>query len=326
MRIAQTLILAVILASACLDQAQTGPVCNRPYILVGSGCCLDDNSDGVCDKDKPICQKPHILVGGQCCPDANENSVCDKDEQPTTTASATTLTVTTVTTATTTSATTSTIVSDRACNRVEDCPSYEQIKCDDDKRVVNDSYGPIMCSKGVCIYKATRDIGAVHCYDWEVCVNNVGCVRKEDTTTTTTSSTVTSSTETTIPKLIQEIFDRIAKRERESAASVVTSTTLPATCFDADGGMKEFIWSGNVTGRFEYNGTFLYDSREYCQSGQNLLEFYCLSGLVQGKVITCENSCIGGKCCVPEGRLCEGDKDCCRGSCQSVGLEQHCVG
>ncbi len=28
------------------------PTCNKPYILVGSACCLDQNDNGICDKDE----------------------------------------------------------------------------------------------------------------------------------------------------------------------------------------------------------------------------------------------------------------------------------
>jgi hypothetical protein len=41
----------LLLISGCISQA---PVCNRPYILVGTGCCLDENNDQICDQDKPI--------------------------------------------------------------------------------------------------------------------------------------------------------------------------------------------------------------------------------------------------------------------------------
>ncbi len=49
MRIA--LFLAALLLSGCLAQT---PVCDRPYILVGSGCCLDEDADRICDRDKPV--------------------------------------------------------------------------------------------------------------------------------------------------------------------------------------------------------------------------------------------------------------------------------
>jgi hypothetical protein len=41
----------VILLCGCVSQA---PTCNQPYILVGDGCCLDENADAICDSDKPL--------------------------------------------------------------------------------------------------------------------------------------------------------------------------------------------------------------------------------------------------------------------------------
>jgi hypothetical protein len=74
-------VVFVLALCGCVSQA---PVCNRPYIVVGTGCCLDENSDAICDVDKPPTTLP-----------------------PTT--STTTQTTTTTTTATTTSTTTSTL-------------------------------------------------------------------------------------------------------------------------------------------------------------------------------------------------------------------------
>ncbi len=54
------LILSILVLSGCYqapDQA-TGQVvkvvCNKPYILVGSSCCLDTNDNRICDKDEII--------------------------------------------------------------------------------------------------------------------------------------------------------------------------------------------------------------------------------------------------------------------------------
>ncbi|GEM_PF-2431270 len=85
-------------------------VCNKPYILVGNSCCLDENDNSICDTDEeqepeaeptvtpkeeePIipepeeepeeqvkCEAPYIQVGTDCCLDADSNQICDKDEQ-----------------------------------------------------------------------------------------------------------------------------------------------------------------------------------------------------------------------------------------------------
>lgn len=62
----RTLIIIIFLASAILlvgagcDSGITGgvvaplqPVCNKPYILVGTDCCLDQNDNSICDLDEP---------------------------------------------------------------------------------------------------------------------------------------------------------------------------------------------------------------------------------------------------------------------------------
>jgi|WetSurMetagenome_2_1015567.scaffolds.fasta_scaffold08718_4 hypothetical protein len=36
-----------------LGMTQKQSVCNTPYILHGSECCIDSNLDGICDKDQP---------------------------------------------------------------------------------------------------------------------------------------------------------------------------------------------------------------------------------------------------------------------------------
>ncbi|GEM_PF-1299982 len=46
------LFLAILLVSGCIGSST--PTCNTPYILVGEDCCLDENDDNICDKDKPL--------------------------------------------------------------------------------------------------------------------------------------------------------------------------------------------------------------------------------------------------------------------------------
>ncbi len=43
------MIVTALLISGCVQQEST---CNKPYIKVGAGCCLDENSNGICDKDE----------------------------------------------------------------------------------------------------------------------------------------------------------------------------------------------------------------------------------------------------------------------------------
>ena len=54
-----------------------------------------------------VCNKPYIQVGSACCLDANDNSICDSDEPSTTTTTVTTTTTTTRSTTTTSTTTTS---------------------------------------------------------------------------------------------------------------------------------------------------------------------------------------------------------------------------
>ncbi len=86
-----SLIILTFLISSCANQPKQ-PVCNKPYILVGNECCLDKDSNSICDKDeskenlkakeepKQTCNKPYIQVGSECCLDKNDNQICDKDE------------------------------------------------------------------------------------------------------------------------------------------------------------------------------------------------------------------------------------------------------
>lgn len=85
------LVLASLLVGGCLQKSPTQTdTCQKPYLKVGNDCCLDRDSNGICDKDeiaKPacpeqkVCDTPYINVGNECCLDANYNRICDKDEQ-----------------------------------------------------------------------------------------------------------------------------------------------------------------------------------------------------------------------------------------------------
>lgn len=47
------LILAVLVLSGCKNSITGGAVvCNKPYILAGNNCCLDENDNKLCDKDE----------------------------------------------------------------------------------------------------------------------------------------------------------------------------------------------------------------------------------------------------------------------------------
>ena len=51
------LLISVILVSGCTSQVSSDNqpqqvTCNKPYILVGTSCCLDQNDNSICDKDE----------------------------------------------------------------------------------------------------------------------------------------------------------------------------------------------------------------------------------------------------------------------------------
>ncbi|MBI3051031.1 hypothetical protein HYY74_01095 [Candidatus Woesearchaeota archaeon] len=83
------LLVTFLLIAGCagIQQQENKIVCNAPYILVGTGCCLDQDSNSVCDKDElkkeevSGCNKPYIQVGTTCCLDKNGNGICDADEE-----------------------------------------------------------------------------------------------------------------------------------------------------------------------------------------------------------------------------------------------------
>ncbi len=59
------LVLSVFLLAGCQAETPTGnaTVCNKPYILVGTSCCLDANDNGICDKDEEAApeEKPPVI-------------------------------------------------------------------------------------------------------------------------------------------------------------------------------------------------------------------------------------------------------------------------
>lgn len=48
-------IIVIIFISGCVQQETT---CNKPYILVGNSCCLDQNDNNICDKDDHLIESP----------------------------------------------------------------------------------------------------------------------------------------------------------------------------------------------------------------------------------------------------------------------------
>ncbi len=65
------LVFALFLVNGC-DEGQTNVVCNSPYIKVGTECCLDQNSNNICDSDE-ISTQPQEYCGDNIC-QSNEKS------------------------------------------------------------------------------------------------------------------------------------------------------------------------------------------------------------------------------------------------------------
>ncbi len=320
-------LLAVLLAAGCVEQPTEATACPRPYLQVGGDCCLDENGDRICDRDKPVCVKPYLQFTDTCCLDADANLICDRDEV-TGEHATTTLPATTTTAApqpeerppdyyppTTT-------LAYRGCLVYSDCKPYEVPGCDGEGRLISDTYGPMGCVGGRCVYRVTKDIGAWHCQDWEVCVPGDGCVRKEATTTTLRTTT----TVTYVYGGFDAITSRLGERYREEQGSLATTTTTTLPCIDPDGGRKYNTRAVNVTGYFGYNKTNVIGASEYCMDDGELLEFYCQSGVLESVTRECVGRCLEGRCCARDGGVCESDRDCCAGSCRPLGLEYHCVG
>ncbi len=121
----KNIILALLLAlvvslSGCVDDgtlekmgksiSENTVVCNEPYMRLGSGCCLDQNQNKICDEDEQLdtppgtneppvtndppvteppvteppaedsCDYPYSKVNGVCCMDHDQNNICDDAE------------------------------------------------------------------------------------------------------------------------------------------------------------------------------------------------------------------------------------------------------
>lgn len=48
------LLVSILLLSGCAPQQTQRSACNRPYISIGTSCCLDDNSNSMCDNEETI--------------------------------------------------------------------------------------------------------------------------------------------------------------------------------------------------------------------------------------------------------------------------------
>jgi|GEM_PF-3775870 len=303
-------VLLCFLALACMEEPKA---CERPYTLVNGDCCLDEDADSICDSDKPVCAVPYINVGSSCCLDINENGACDIDERLLAPRPTQTICTTITTTSTSSSTTTSTTVEPkRDCERLEDCPIFENKSCDSLGRAVTIHTTPIKCGEGECIYRSSKEISAYPCLTGQRCIAGRGCVDPKLFTTTTTTLVYDYS------------FDNIVGRieERAEQAITTTSTTLPG-CTDPDGG-KRYDIRAQASGPFIGNKTFI-SGQDHCTTDRRLREYYCISGELAWRIHECAGDCVDGRCCVPEGNSCSSKKDCCAGDCRSIGLSKYCI-
>lgn len=72
--ILSVLTIAVLVSSGCVQQP-SGPICNPPYIIKGNDCCLDQNSNQICDTDE---QQPPS-VQDHCPSSCDDGDECTKD-------------------------------------------------------------------------------------------------------------------------------------------------------------------------------------------------------------------------------------------------------
>ena len=68
--ISVVLILILFLIGGCK------PSCNKPYLLVGNNCCLDQNNNDICDSDEKQEESPKANI--------EETSASDKESSQTT--------------------------------------------------------------------------------------------------------------------------------------------------------------------------------------------------------------------------------------------------
>lgn len=95
------IIISLFLISGCAQEQKV--VCNKPYILVGTSCCLDQNNNNICDKDEveekpdevktPVVEKKEEpeaverpkeevkedLCGNNICDEGEDCETCEKD-------------------------------------------------------------------------------------------------------------------------------------------------------------------------------------------------------------------------------------------------------
>ena len=74
-------VIGVIVISGCVQQPKQEVTCNPPYIKVGTECCLDENSNNICDRDETPTQ-PQTYCGDGICQSNEDSSSCPNDCKP----------------------------------------------------------------------------------------------------------------------------------------------------------------------------------------------------------------------------------------------------
>ncbi|MDO8740471.1 MAG: hypothetical protein Q7J54_02745 [Candidatus Woesearchaeota archaeon] len=70
-------IVGILIIGGCAQQAKQQPViCNSPYIEMGTSCCLDQNNNGICDKDENSIKKQDEVQSTILAREGSLNSGC----------------------------------------------------------------------------------------------------------------------------------------------------------------------------------------------------------------------------------------------------------
>ena len=248
--------------------------------------------------------------------DLNDNKACDLDEKvlrPKATTSTAPKIEPASTSTSSTLSTTSTLLVTPDCVRVEDCPSLDNVSCDQNGREVYVHTTPIICLDGNCVYRSSKEISAYPCLSGQRCVAGTGCMDIRLITTTTTTLHYRYD--------FEQIVGRVTERANQTVTTT-TSTIVP--CVDSDGGKRYYDRANTVSGPWWMNGSFSMGS-ERCTDDKTLIEYYCASGKLQSKNYECPSRCLDGRCCKTDGRKCASDSECCFGSCVSMGMTKYCV-
>ncbi len=192
-------VACALMFSGCVsvsDAGQSGDsvVCNKPYIRLGAGCCLDRDGSGVCDSDEsaPATQAPttssYAAAPATVPATPATEAATETTQAPTTTLPATTAAPTTTEATTTTEAepTTTTAAAPATTTTVASTTTTSTTL----------SAGP---SHMACVGFSCKRVSG---FGVNSCASNIDCMFHKTTTTTVKYPTLTSLTFTaTIPKV-----------------------------------------------------------------------------------------------------------------------------